>query len=116
MVAVCLHTHYAVGPMAGRLRHVTVWDDGGSEVVFEVTDWTPEHKDFPPAVSLDVGELQVNPGDTLRTTCTYDNQTGEDLPYPAEMCSLEMVAMPLDRPLLCVDGWYIEGGEDRWGR
>jgi hypothetical protein len=79
--------------------------------IFDIPEWSPNLKDYPPVESLEEGDLHVNPGDIFRTTCTWSNQTGEVQPYPAEMCSLEMAVMPLEQPLMCVDGTYIEEGE-----
>ena len=79
--------------------------------IFEIPDWSPALKDYPPVQSLEPGELHVNPGDVFRTTCGWTNETGELQPYPAEMCSLEMAAMPLELPLMCVDGQYIDEGQ-----
>ena len=79
--------------------------------IFEIPEWTPALKDYPPVQSLEPGELHVQPGDVFRTTCSWTNLTGEVQPYPAEMCSLEMAAMPLEQPLMCVDNEYVIEGE-----
>jgi hypothetical protein len=84
--------------------------NGEVSTVFEVDDWTPEHKDWPPIQSVPRGSLRVERGDAFRTTCAWTNETGEVQPDPAEMCTLQLVVTPSDTPLVCIAGQYVDQG------
>jgi hypothetical protein len=57
------------------------------EVLYEVDPWTAEYRDYAPVDRFDVDDpLVLHAGDRLTLTCGFDNATGEDLPWPREMC------------------------------
>lgn len=98
------HMHFFGTSFRADLLRTT----GEVETIFEVAEWTPAHKEFPRIDPLELGELSVREGDVIRTTCAWNNETGEVQPDPAEMCSFEMVVTPLDRPQLCILGEYTD--------
>ena len=104
VLTVFAHMHYF-----GRAFSVDwVHADGSIDRIYDIPEWGPAFKDYPRIQSYPPGALQVMPGDTLRTTCAWTNNTGEVQPDPAEMCSLNLVSYPLNRPLTCIDGVYID--------
>ncbi len=83
----------------------TEWiHDGVTETIYEVADWDASYKNAPVIANHEAGEIVIEAGDIFRTTCTWDNTTDGVLEVPAEMCTLNGTAYPLDRPLRCVDG------------
>jgi hypothetical protein len=61
--------------------------DGVTDLLYEITDWTVEFRDLPPITRFSSDEpLLLQAGDTLTTTCSYMNDTGENLRFPKEMC------------------------------
>lgn len=60
-----------------------------SETIYEVDAWTSAMRDDAPtnAYSTDA-PLVLNAGDHLTLTCGYNNATGEEIPWPKEMCVL----------------------------
>ncbi len=102
VLSIMAHMHYF-----GRSFEVEVIRaDGHTETIFEIPEWNPLYKDYPRIQPYELGELHVEPGDAFRTTCRWTNDTGKTQPDPAEMCSLEMVVTPLDKPMLCLNGRY----------
>lgn len=83
-------------------------EDGSVERIYDIPEWGPNFKEYPKFQSYPPGALQVAPGDRFRTTCAWSNGTGEVQPDPAEMCSLNLVSYPLNRPLTCIDGVYVD--------
>ncbi|MFM2244708.1 MAG: hypothetical protein RL071_782 [Pseudomonadota bacterium] len=96
------HMHYFGRAFKSDLIRV----DGRVETLFEVEEWTPAHKEYPKISAFDIGEAHVTPGDILRTTCSWSNPTDEVLPDPVEMCSMNMVTTPNERPVVCIAGVY----------
>ena len=54
--------------------------------------------------------LRLAPGDRLRVDCEYENDSNEDLAFPAEMCVAFAFYFPADREIDCVDGVWPGGG------
>lgn len=78
--------------------------DGTREVVYEVSEWTPELKTGSRSIYFPPGELEVKAGDRFVTTCRWHNFHDEWLPYPAEMCTTNFVGYPLEEGMLCLTG------------
>jgi hypothetical protein len=106
VLSIMAHMHYYGRSFTVELVHAS----GEVETVFEIPEWTPNYKEWPRIQPFELGSLHVLPGDAFRTTCAWTNETGVMQPDPAEMCTLELVLTPLDRPLVCIDGQYIDQG------
>ena len=78
----------------------------GEEVtpLYEVSDWLPEYRFASPRSQFFPGQVQMEEGDVLRTTCTWMNETNEALAFPDEMCTTFGVATELMSGLICEDG------------
>ena len=63
--------------------------------------WTSGFKEYPHIRSFEVGDLKVKAGDTLQHIVNLDNPTGEELPYPAEMCTTLVTGFDLPSDDLC---------------
>ena len=83
-------------------------NNGSDELVYEVQDWTPDHKDYPKITYYNPGAIDVKAGEKFTTHCEWNNPTDEVLPNPAEMCTTVIVAYPMEKPLTCVQGEYID--------
>jgi len=80
------------------------------ERVYEVDDWLPEYRFSSPIVEYAPGEFDVAEGDVFRSSCTWDNTSGNVLGYPQEMCTTYGIAYPLEEPLLCSNGEWVSTG------
>lgn len=80
----------------------------GDGMVYEVEEWTADHKDYPKISYYPPGDIDVIAGDEFTTYCEWNNPTDEVLPNPAEMCTTVMVAYPMDKPLTCIQGEYVD--------
>jgi len=69
--------------------------------IYDVPTWTPYYRDNPPVNRYAAGEFQVKAGDVFHTTCTWDNETDEELTFPSEMCATVGIAYPSEEPLYC---------------
>jgi hypothetical protein len=68
-----------------EIRHVRGGVDLG--LLYAVDDWLPEYRDAPPITIFEPATAPVfEPGDVLRTRCTWTNTTSRDLGFPQEMC------------------------------
>ena len=86
-----------------------VQKDGTTTEIYRVEEWDGGvHPYFPVITNLDVGELEVEEGDIFRTYCEWDNPTDQVLGFPAEMCTTAVVSYPMDKPLSCIDGVFME--------
>jgi hypothetical protein len=60
---------------------------GGSfERLYLVDPWRPEYRDIPPPQSYFTDPYELAAGTVIRTTCAWDNDTGEAITFPKEMC------------------------------
>ncbi len=73
----------------GKSFSATLSDGADDQMLYEIDAWTNEYRDVPP-VSLfpDTDPLVMDQGKHLTVTCNYDNQTGENITFPEEMCVL----------------------------
>ena len=81
-------------------------ENGDVEQVYEVPEWTTEHKEWPQLTYHAPGTMEVKAGEEFTTVCKWNNPTDAVLPYPAEMCTTLVVVYPLTKPLTCVLGTY----------
>ena len=56
------------------------------ERIYNVDKWIPEFRDLPPVELYSDNPLRLTQGTVLRTTCRWENRTGETLGFPEEMC------------------------------
>jgi len=92
----------------GRRHKVDLVHSEQSQVLYEVTEWDVEYREFPPLSSWEPGELIIQAEDILSTACTYENVHGEDLQFPQEMCTTKGLAMGLEDAVFCVNGLHLE--------
>lgn len=78
--------------------------DGSVEELMHVDPWEDDFRNHPPIWSPE-GGMAVREGDALRTTCSYHNDSSEELDFPAEMCTTFGSASPL------AGGTYCEPAE-----
>lgn len=55
--------------------------------IYEVDPWKGEFRDTPPITFAFNKPIQIAKGSVLRTTCTWNNDTGKMIEFPGEMCS-----------------------------
>lgn len=90
--------------------HVTT--DGSVQQVYEVPEWDGGyHPYYPWLENWEPGAFPLRAGERLRTTCEWYNYTDIHLGFPEEMCTTVLVVYPLEAPLICIDGEYIDLGE-----
>lgn len=82
--------------------------DGNDELVYTVDEWTADFKDYPKITYIEPGDIVVSPGDSFTTHCEWYNPTDGVLSNPAEMCTTVVVAYPIEKPLTCIQGEYID--------
>lgn len=56
------------------------------ETIYTVDGWIPDFRDLPPIEIYRDDPLKITAGTVLRTTCRWQNKTGEPLRFPQEMC------------------------------
>ncbi len=56
------------------------------ERVYTVDKWIPEFRDLPPVELYTSKPLHLEAGTVMRTTCRWENKTGEPMTFPEEMC------------------------------
>ena len=61
-------------------------DEDSLERIYTIDSWIPEFRDVPPLELYSGSPLPLPEGTILRTTCRWQNNTGEMLHFPAEMC------------------------------
>ena len=78
----------------------------GEEVtrLYDVPDWLPEYRFASPRSLYFPGQVQMEEGDLLRTTCTWNNETDQVLTFPDEMCTTFGVATDIMYGLICENG------------
>jgi hypothetical protein len=58
------------------------------ETIVDIDPWFAEYRDEPPVVEWGFENARLlRQGDVLRTTCVFDNTSGETLEFPGEMCA-----------------------------
>jgi len=70
-------------------------------LIYEVEEWEAEYREYPPVLSWGLDEMVLEPTDSLRINCTWDNNSGMELGFPDEMCTAKGLAAPLDGPIGC---------------
>lgn len=76
---------------------------GASERMYEIDPWLTEYRDAPPIDDYSDGRFVMTPGETYRTTCTWNNDTGAPLEFPNEMCAISGMIYPARNSLICTD-------------
>ena len=67
---------FAIGPSEDELQRI-----------YQVDTWVPEFRDVPPVELYASQPLQLAAGTVMRTTCRWENRTGEAAYFPQEMCT-----------------------------
>jgi hypothetical protein len=69
--------------------------------IFDIPEWKPEYRDAPPVNRYAEGEYVLPADATLRTTCSWFNDTDTPLEFPHEMCVATGVVYPQYTPVIC---------------
>jgi hypothetical protein len=75
--------------------------DGSTERLYDIPEWDALYRDLPPVTRYDDAPLQVLAGESFTTTCVFDNDTGEPLDFPTEMCVATGIVYPATIPFIC---------------
>ena len=79
---------------------------GETSVLSEIPEWQPEWQNEPRFEAVDI---ELVPGDVLRSTCTWTNPGDEPLQFPFEMCITFNAVHPMAQTTVCKGGWQIDG-------
>jgi hypothetical protein len=71
------------------------------ERIYEIQEWDPYMRDAPVYIDYQKGEFTVAPGDSFRTSCTWNNTTDATLDFPEEMCVTFGMVYPAKVPVVC---------------
>jgi hypothetical protein len=69
--------------------------------IFDIDEWQPEYRDAPPVNRYSEGEYVLPADATLRTTCSWFNDTDAPLEFPHEMCVSTGMVYPQTTPVIC---------------
>jgi hypothetical protein len=93
---------------------VTRGDTGNVEVMRHDPTWDHDMVNNPTFATWSAEDpFLIHPGDTIRTSCTWNNDTSDTLGFPREMCiSAGFALAPGDSPKapVCFDGNWVETG------
>lgn len=87
----------------GQTFEVTIGDGTVMDSAYLVDPWKPDFRDAPPVSLFFSNPLRVTQGQTIRTTCTWRNETGRQMTFPEEMCSAFGYAKGVKDPYVCAD-------------
>lgn len=79
--------------------------------LLDVPAWSEAYRYSPPMSNFWPGDIRIEEGDLIRTTCRWDNPTSNPLSYPEEMCTTFGVATGLLSSFLCENGEVIRDGQ-----
>lgn len=65
-------------------------------------EWKTEYRDDPVTLDWFDDPMQIEKGDTFTLSCTWYNDTDEELGFPEEMCAAFGIGYPLRDPLYCL--------------
>lgn len=74
---------------AGSAFSLEMQRDGAWTTVYQTDTWDGAWANDPDFQIYERGAFPVGMGDTFAVTCSWDNQTGASLVYPAEMCNVQ---------------------------
>ena len=74
----------------------------GSERIYHEPEWNPAWRSNPNILYWPMGEEVMNPGDSFTHTCVWDNDSGETLGFPQEMCTAFGVVRGYSEAIHCV--------------
>jgi hypothetical protein len=74
---------------------------GTTTRVLELDSWEDSWRDDPPTQNLRPGEITVEQGDIFTINCGFNNETGEEIAFPTEMCGAFGVGTSAQFPLNC---------------
>jgi hypothetical protein len=94
-----LGSHMHEWGKAFRTRHLPVGLD--EQVLLDEPVWDPVYRDAPNIHKYQEGELVINTGDKLNTSCTWFNDQPEDIVFPHEMCTTFGMVYPQKLPFIC---------------
>lgn len=75
--------------------------DGTTERIYAVEAWDPVYKDVPPVTYFDLDTFSILEGESITTTCVYNNDESDALEFPAEMCTTIGIIYPAEEAFEC---------------
>lgn len=78
-------------------------EGGEMEKIYEIDTWQADFRDKPPLNDYDPEEFAFKAGSTLRTNCTWFNDTDAAIEFPDEMCATYGMLYPSLSPVVCSD-------------
>lgn len=86
----------------GRKISIAIGPVSALEEVYRIPQWDVEYRDHPPLVEWDaLDPFVMHAGETMRTTCTWENYGDHEIYFPEEMCATLFWGYPADAPVLC---------------
>jgi len=82
--------------------------DNTTEMLVKDDSWTSDEQFNPKYNRFGIDNAKkIKKGDRYHTHCEWDNQTGQDLAFPAEMCDGVSFYFPAQGQITCSDGvWF----------
>ena len=77
--------------------------DGTTERIYEVLSWDAVYRDVPPVEYFDLGAFTIKEGESVTTTCSYQNNTDSALEFPTEMCTTIGIVYPAEEAFECYE-------------
>lgn len=98
-----LNMLYADGHMHewGTSFQVDILDGDARTPFYSVPEWDPVYRDAPLVLDRVDEPMFLPAGTTFETTCSWFNDTDEDLVFPHEMCDTVMIVYPLQSSWIC---------------
>jgi hypothetical protein len=78
--------------------------DGSVTELLSLGSWAPEYRNSAPNRAFQPGQVALEAGDSIRTTCTWINPHEHTVEVPEEMCTTSGVVSGLPEPYFC-DGY-----------
>ena len=86
----------------GRYQYIDlVKPSGDTTRIYEVENWLDEYYFASPIADFLPQGVAVEAGDKFRITCAWDNDTGETMYWPDEMCYSMGIIYPHSLGLVC---------------
>lgn len=79
---------------------------GETTTLSELPEWQAEWQNVPKFEPVDV---ELEPGDVLRSRCTWTNISDEPLEFPHEMCITFSAVYPMEETTICKGGFQTGG-------
>ena len=82
--------------------------NGQTQNLLQVDEWEADFRYSAPSKGFEPGQIVIEEGDVLRTTCTWFNSSPNTLSFPDEMCTTSGAILGMEEADFCVGEW-VEG-------